>query len=155
MKLLKLLTGTVLSLCMLAPLTSTLAAAAHGSADEAMALAKKAVKYYKANGREKALAEFSKPNGEFVDRDLYITATGTDGVTVAHGANAKLVGKNLMELKDVDGKAFIKSFVEVANTKGSGWVDYKWPNPVTKVIEQKSTYVEKVDNLVITCGIYK
>jgi cytochrome c len=155
MKLLKLLTGTALSLCMLAPLTSTLAAAAHGSADEAMALAKKAVKYYKANGREKALAEFSKPNGEFVDRDLYITATGTDGVTVAHGANAKLVGKNLMELKDVDGKAFIKSFVEVANTKGSGWVDYKWPNPVTKVIEQKSTYVEKVDNLVITCGIYK
>lgn len=155
MKLLKLLTGAALSLCMLAPLTPALAAAAHGSADEAMALAKKAVKYYKANGREKALAEFNKPNGEFVDRDLYITATGVDGVTVAHGANPKLVGKSLMELKDVDGKAFIKSFVEVANTKGSGWVDYKWPNPVTKVIEQKSSYVEKVDNLVITCGIYK
>lgn len=155
MKLLKMLTGAALSLCMLAPLTPALAAAAHGSADEAMALAKKAIKYYKANGREKALAEFNKPNGEFVDRDLYITATGVDGVTVAHGANAKLVGKSLMELKDVDGKAFIKSFVEVANAKGSGWVDYKWPNPVTKVIEQKSSYVEKVDNLVITCGIYK
>lgn len=150
----KLLTGAALSLCFMS-LGGAAYGAEHASAEEAMALAKKAVKFMKTNGRDKALAEFNNPAGQFIDRDLYITATGTDGVTLAHGANQKLVGKRLLDLKDVDGKAFIKSFIDVASSKGSGWVDYKWPNPVTKAIEQKSSYVEKVDDLVITCGIYK
>ncbi len=46
-------------------------------------------------------------------------------------------------------------FHHVGNSKGSGWIDYKWPNPVTKAVEQKSTYVEKVDDVVVGCGIYK
>ena len=58
-------------------------------------------------------------------------------------------------MKDVDDKHFIKAFLDVAATKGSGWVDYKWPNPVSKASEKKSTYVEKAGDLVIICGIYK
>ncbi len=130
-------------------------AADKGSAEEATALVKKAVAYLKANGKEKAFAEFSNPNGQFKDRDLYIAVNDMNGKMMAHGANAKLIDKNLIDLKDVDGKYFVKDYIELASSKGNGWVDFKWPHPITKAIEQKSFYVEKVDDLVIGCGIYK
>lgn len=126
-----------------------------GSADEAIALTKKAIAYLKENGKEKAFAEFNNPNGKFRDRDLYIVVYDVTGVKRAHGANLKMIGKNNLELRDMDGKYLIKDFIKVANGAGKGWVDYRWPNPATKVIESKSTYVEKVDDLVIGCGIYK
>jgi len=76
-------------------------------------------------------------------------------VTIAHGGNAKLVGKDMLGLKDADGKFFIKAFIETAKSKGNGWVDYKWVNPQTNKIENKSTYVQKVDDYFLGCGIYK
>lgn len=130
-------------------------AADKGTPDEATALARKAIAFIKANGKEKAYAEFTNPNGQFKDRDLYIFVVDFNGKTLAHGANPKLVDKNMIELKDADGKLFVKEFIDVAKAKGKGWVDYKWPNPVTKAIEAKSSYVEKVDDVLIACGIYK
>lgn len=145
-----------LTLCIFAlSFSTTVLAAEKGSAEEATALVKKAVAYLNANGKEKAFAEFSNPTGSFVDRDLYIMASDLHGMTLAHGANPKLVGKNMFELKDADGKFFVKSMNETAQTKGKGWNDYKWPNPITKAIEPKSTYFERVGDVVIACGIYK
>lgn len=130
-------------------------AAEKGSKEEAVALVQKAVAYIKANGKEKAYAEFT--NGtQFKDRDLYIFVVQFDGMAMAHGVNPKLVGKNMADLKDSDGKFFIKEFIEVAKTKGKGWVDYKWPNPVTKALDDKTSYVERVDdNSFVACGVYK
>jgi len=126
------------------------------SAGEAVAMVKKAIVYMKENGKDKAFAEFGNPgNAAFHDRDLYIFVYDLNGNNVAHGNNPKMVGKNLLEMKDHDGKYIIKGFIDVANTKGKGWVDYKWPNPVTKAVEQKSGYIEKVDNLIVGSGIYK
>lgn len=126
-----------------------------GTAAEAMAMVKKAGEYLKANGKEKAFAEFSNPKGSFKDRDLYIMVYDMNGVSRAHGANPKLIGKDLIQLKDADGTFIVKSFVDLAKSKGKGWVDYKWPNPVSKAIEAKSTYVEKHDDVLIGAGIYK
>jgi cytochrome c len=128
-----------------------------GSADEAVAMVKRAVAYLKTNGKEKTFAEFANPtNQQFHDRDLYIFVYDFNGVAVAHGNNPKMVGKNLLEMKDNEGTFIIKEFINVAKTKGKGWVDYKWPNPVTKAIEQKSGYIEKTDgDLIIGSGIYK
>lgn len=134
---------------------AALASGDKGTADEAVALVKKAVAYIKDNGNEKAYAEFNNSKGKFVDRDLYIFVVNTTGKTMAHGTNPKLVGKNMIDLKDADDKYFIKAFLEVANTKGKGWVDYKWINPVSKAMDQKSTYVEKVGDVMVLCGIYK
>ena len=128
---------------------------AGGTADEAKSLVDKAVAHIKANGKDKAFAEFTNQKGQFVDRDLYIFAVDFKGLTLAHGGNAKLVGRDMLGLKDADNKFFIQNFIEVAKTKGSGWVDYKWSNPVTKKIEKKSTYVFKVDDYFLGCGIYK
>ena len=151
----KIFSAILLSLCTLAFSHGAVAASDKGSAEEAIALVKKAAAYIKANGKEKAFAEFNNPSGSFKDRDLYIFAMDMNGVMNAHGVNAKLIGKNMLAIKDVDDKQFIKTFIEVANSKGKGWVDYKWPNPTSKAIEAKSTYIEKADDLVIGCGIYK
>ncbi len=132
------------------------AAAERGSAEEAVAMVKKAVAYMKEAGKDKAFTEFGNPsNTQFHDRDLYIFVYDMNGINVAHGNNPKMIGKNLLEMKDNDGKFIIKGFIDVTKTKGKGWVDYKWPNPVTKAVESKSSYVEKVDNLIVGAGIYK
>lgn len=125
------------------------------SEKEAVAFVKRAVEFYKKNGPEKAWAEFSNPQGAFIDRDLYIYAYTFEGMNVAHGANQKLVGRDLSELKDVDGKFVIKELAAVAKAAGAGWVDYKWANPGTKKIELKRGYVERVDNFFIGSGVYK
>jgi cytochrome c len=134
-----------------------IAADKKGSADEAVAMVKKAATYLKVHGKEKAFADFADTsNSQFHDRDLYIFVYDFNGVAVAHGNNPKMVGKNLLEMKDNEGTFIIKEFINIAKTKGKGWIDYKWPNPVTKVIEQKSAYIEKVDgDLIIGSGIYK
>jgi cytochrome c len=113
------------------------------------------VAYIKANGAEKGHAEISNKAGAFIDRDLYLVVYGLDGTVRAHGANQKMVGKNLIELKDIDGKLFVKERVELAMTKASFWQDYKFTNPVTKKIEPKSMYCEKLDDAVVCGGVYK
>ena len=77
------------------------------------------------------------------------------GNCVAHGARPALIGKNLMGLKDQDGKYLVRELIEIANGQGSGWINYKWPNPLTNKIEDKSSYVEKMGDYVVGVGIYK
>jgi len=127
----------------------------NATAAEATAMVKKGVAFIKANGKEKGYAEISNKGGQFTDRDLYLVVYGLDGVVHAHGANEKMIGKNLIELKDVDGKAFVKERVELAQAKGTFWQDYKFTNPVTKKIEPKSMYCEKLNDAVVCGGIYK
>jgi signal transduction histidine kinase len=122
---------------------------------DATAMVKKGVAFIKANGKDKGYAEVTNKAGVFIDRDLYLVVYGLDGTVHAHGANDKMVGKNLIDLKDVDGKPFVKERVELAKSKGTFWQDYKFTNPVTKKIEPKAMYCEKLDETVVCGGIYK
>jgi signal transduction histidine kinase len=128
---------------------------AQATAAEATAMVKKGVAFFKTNGKDKALAEISNKKGQFIDRDLYLVVYGLDGVVRAHGANEKMVGKNLLDLKDIDGKEFVRERVELAKSKGTFWQDYKFTNPTTKKIEPKSMYCEKLDDAAVCGGIYK
>ncbi len=136
-----------------------MAGAAHasdqGTAAEAEVMVKKAIAFIKANGPEKAYDEFT--NGKsFKDRDLYVIVYDLNGKNLAQGANPKLVGKDLIGLKDADGKLLIKLFVDLAKEKGKGWVEgYKFLNPVTQKIEGKAMYLERVGDTLVGCGIYK
>lgn len=121
---------------------------------EAEAMVKKAVAHVKAHGQEKAFAEFNRKDGPFTDRDLYMVAYGRDGVVLAHGANAKMIGKNLMEIKDIDGKAFVKERVEMAKTHKSFWQEYKFNNPVSGKIEPKAMYCEPTAGFIVCGGVY-
>jgi cytochrome c len=130
-------------------------AAEFGTAAEAEAFVKKAVALLKAQGPEKAFAEISNPKGKFIDRDLYIFVYDMNGKCVAHGFNQKMIGVDLIDMKDPDGKFYVKERVEIAKTKGNGWQDYKFTNPVSKKLENKRAYIEKVDSYIVGCGIYK
>ncbi len=125
-----------------------------GTPEEAKMMVEKAVAYLNEHGKDKALAEFNKPNGMFVKGDLYVFAYDMNGVMAGH-PNPKLIGVSLLDKPDSTGKLFRKEINELANTKGSGWVDYTYLNPVSKQEEPKTTYIQKVNDLIICCGAYK
>lgn len=118
-------------------------------------MVQKAIAYMKEHGKEKALAEFNNPNGQFVKNDLYIFAYDLQGKNLAHGAKQTLVGQNRLDMKDPDGKSVVKEFIQTANSQGKGWVDYKETNSTTKTIESKSSYIEKVGDIIIGSGVHK
>jgi len=139
----------------LAGMVSFAFAGENGTPAEAEALMKKAVAYLKANGQEKAFAEINNPKGQFVDRDMYISVYDFTGKCLAQGANAKMIGKNFIDLQDPDGYKIVKERLNTAKVKDRFWQDYKYTNPLTKKVEPKSTYCEKVGDIVLACGIYK
>ncbi len=135
---------------------SAVYAATNASKDEAMAMVKKGVAFIKANGVEKGYAEIANKAGTFVDRDLYLVVYGLDGKCLAHGANPKQIGKDLIDLTDVDGKYFIKERIELAKSKPAGfWQDYRFTNPVSKKVEPKAMYCEKLGETAVCGGVYK
>ncbi len=134
---------------------ATFAQEKRGTPAQAMSLVKKAIEYYKANGKEKAFAEFSNPKGQFVNGDLYIFVYDMKGVCVAHGADAKRIGKDQSGGKDADGKFFVKERIELAKTKGKGWQEYKFLNPESHKTEAKTAFVEKCDDYIFGAGAYK
>ena len=115
-------------------------------------MAVKAAQYLKEAGPDTAFAAFNDKAGPWHDRDLYVFVNDESCKTLAHGGNQALIGKTLAALKDVEGKPFIQ---DIAAVKDAGWVDYKWQNPVTKVIEPKVTYVVRVGQYSVGVGAYK
>ena len=117
-------------------------------------MVRKAIAFYRKNGKEKTVSELVKSPGQFVDRDLYVTVYNLDGLLLAH-INPRIVGKNLMDLRDPDGKPFVRERIEAAHRANNGWQDYKFFNPVSKKVEPKRMYWERYDDLVFACGAYK
>ena len=145
----------------LAPLLLALAfaAPAFGSADatkeDAIAMVKKGVAFIKANGIEKGYAAVSDKAGPFIDRDLYLVVYGLDGKCLAHGANPKQIGRDLIDLTDIDGKYFVKERVAMVKAKPTGaWQEYKFTNPVSKKVEPKVMYCEKLGETAVCGGVY-
>lgn len=122
-----------------------------GTPDEAKAMATRAADLLRTQGPDAAFAEFNK-GAAFHDRDLYVMVYDQTGKCVSHGANAGLIGKPLINLKDIDGTPIIRELVAIED---AGWVDYKWPHPVTKKIEPKTTYVVRVGEYRVGVGAYK
>lgn len=120
---------------------------------EAESMVKRGIAYIKANGKDKALSEFSNQKGQFVKGELYIYVVDQKGIVIAHGTTPKLIGKNFFDLKDANGKLFIQEIMRVA--KSGGWVEYKWNNPVSKKIENKFAYVETIGGMFVICGVYR
>ena len=120
-------------------------------------MVKEAVEQIERNGKE-AFPLFHDQSGRFIAKDAYIFVIDPKGVCLVHPAFPNLQGRNLINEKDSDQKPFIREMLEVAESKGSGWVDYLWPKPGDSVPTQKSSYVEKVKFkdgwLLVGCGVY-
>jgi hypothetical protein len=126
-------------------------AAGQATPDDAKAMAIKAAEYLKSAGPDKAFPEFDAKDGPWHDRDLYVTVQDSNGVMVAHGTNAGLIGKPMLDLRDVDGKAFNREIHEIKDT---GWVNFKWQNPLTKAVEPKTMYEVRVGEYIVGVGAY-
>ncbi len=124
-----------------------------GTPLEAKKMVEQAIAYIRANGEEKALQEFDKPNGRFQWRDLYVFAYDLKGIVKGH-PNHTLIGQNLYSEPDSKGKLFRKDIVDIANGRGSGWVDYTYMNQMTQQEEAKITYCQKEGMLIVCCGAY-
>lgn len=131
------------------------AIAAGPNEKNAIAMVDKAVSFTKANGKDKLIAEVNAKNPEFNQGELYVVVYSLDGMRLAHPTNAKLVGKSVLDIADVDGKEYGKEMVTVAKDKGKGWVDYKFKNPTTNKVEQKTAYIVRAGDIFIMSGIYK
>ena len=129
------------------------AAAASGEKD-AMALADRGAQFVRAHGKEAMIAKINGKDPEFNQGALYLAMRDLNGITIAHPTMA-LIGKNLLEVPDADGKLFRQEMLNLAKGKGSGWVDYKFRNPETGKVEAKSTYVLRVGDVALEAGIYK
>jgi methyl-accepting chemotaxis protein len=123
--------------------------------DHAVALVKRAVAHLKAQGVAQACRDFNDPRGGFREGEAYIFAADFNGVTVANASDPSRCGQSNWNVKAADGRLFIQEMVHTARTKGKGWCDYPWRNPVTGATEQKSTYFEAVGNLFVACGVYR
>lgn len=126
-------------------------AAGQATPAEAKAMAIRAAAYLKAVGPDKAFPEFDAKDGSWHDRDLYVTVVDGKGVMRAHGTNPGLIGKSMLDLKDVDGKSFNREIVAITD---AGWINYKWQNPVTKAVELKTAYEVRVGDYIVGVGAY-
>ncbi|HEU5458765.1 MAG TPA: cache domain-containing protein, partial [Terracidiphilus sp.] len=120
-------------------------------------MVKDAVGQIETNGHD-AFAELHDGKGPFVVKDAYIFVFDPQGVDLVNPAFPNLEGRNLMDLKDTQGKELIREMMNVVQTKGAGWVDYMWPKPGETVSTRKSAYVSKAkmgDHWVLVgCGVY-
>ncbi|MYM27870.1 cache type 2 domain-containing protein [Duganella sp. CY15W] len=129
------------------------AQAAPGEKD-AMALAEKGAQFVRAHGKAEMIARINSRDPEFNQGALYLAMRDLNGITVAHPTTA-LIGKNLLEVPDADGKLFRQEMLALARGPGRGWVDYKFRNPESGKVEAKRTYVLRVEDIALEAGIYK
>jgi len=125
------------------------------TAAEAKAMSERASAHIKEVGENEAFADFTRKDGGFVDGELYVFCYDRNGVNKAHGGNPSLVGRNLLHIKDPDGAEPNLLIVKMGFEEGQGWVEFKWPNPVTKRIEDKSAYVIRTNDVACGVGYYK
>lgn len=123
--------------------------------DDAVALVKKTVAAIKADGTEKTYAAINTPGNPYQDGELYVVVQGFDGTTIAHAVNQKLVGKNMIDQQDVDGKFFAKDMAEHGQKEASFWYDFKFVNPATKKIQVKDMYCEALPPTTVCAGAYR
>ena len=113
-------------------------------------------KRFQKDGAKKTFAAISdKSTKEFHQGDLYPFVFTFSGTCVAHGARPALIGKNLIGLKDPDGRFLIRDMAARVQ-KGDGWYNYKWPTPTTNVIEDKSSFYSKLGTkYFVGVGVYR
>lgn len=129
-------------------------AADRGTKEQARDLVTKAYDALMAD-RGSALQEISNTSGPYVDRDLYVIVFDESNVIQAHGANNKLIGKNLTKAKDPDGVQFVLEFRKtIAANPDGGWVNFKFTHPSTKKIENKGMWIRDLNGWMVMAGAY-
>jgi signal transduction histidine kinase len=123
---------------------------------DAISMAERGAAMVKAKGKDEVMKRISAKDPDFVQGSLYIDMRDVKtGIVLAHPYNPSIVGKDLTDVPDANGKKYRREIIELASAKGKGWVDYQYKNPNTGKIEPKTTYILLVDGVVLEAGLYK
>jgi signal transduction histidine kinase len=146
------LIATATALCLL----SAAALANEPTEKDAIAMAERGAAMVKAKGKEEVMKRITAKDPDFVQGSLYIDMRDVKtGIVLAHPYNPSIVGKDLTDVPDANGKKYRREIIELAAAKGHGWVDYQYKNPTSGKIEPKTTYILLVDGVVLEAGLYK
>lgn len=132
------------------------ALAAEPTEQDAIAMTERGAAYMKAHGKEEMIKKISAKDPEFIQGSLYVDMRDLhSGIVLAHPVNPSIVGKDLTDIPDANGKRYRRDIIELAQKKGKGWVDYQYKNPTSGKIEPKTIYILRVGDVVLEAGIYK
>ena len=92
---------------------------------------------------ENAFAEFRKKDSEWFRGDVYVFVDDMEGKNLCHPVKPDLEGKSLLDMKDANGKEFVREMIELLKTKDAGWVEYAWTKPGATTPSKKLGYVKK------------
>jgi cytochrome c len=146
------LLATATALC----LVSAAALANEPTEKDAIAMAERGAAMVKAKGKDEVMKRITAKDPDFVQGSLYIDMRDVKtGIVLAHPYNPSIVGKDLTDVPDANGKKYRREIIEMAAAKGKGWVDYQYKNPTSGKIEPKTTYILLVNGVVLEAGLYK
>lgn len=146
------LMATAIALCML----SGTALANEPTEKDAIAMAERGAALIKSKGKDEMMKRINAKDPDFVQGSLYVDLRDVKtGIVLAHPYNPSIIGKDLTDVPDANGKKYRREIIELAAAKGKGWVDYQYKNPTTGKIEPKTTYILLVDGVVLEAGLYK
>jgi len=115
--------------------------------------------YMKKNGLTEAVSVFSDlTNNQFRYGDLYLVIYDFKGICKAHGTDRDMIGRDMINDQDEDGRYYVREIVEKAeqlekrDVYAGGWLSFKLKNSF------KLIYIEPidlgVDKFIITSGLY-
>lgn len=122
---------------------------------DAIAMVEKGAAFMKASGKDEMIKRINAKDADYLQGPLYLTMRDAKGVILANPVNPAMIGKDLVDVPDADGKLFRREILELAKKKGKGWVDYKFKNPASGKVEAKTTYIYLVGDVTLEAGIYK
>jgi cytochrome c len=123
---------------------------------DAIAMTERGAALIKAKGKDEMMKRIVARDPEFVQGSLYIDMRDLyTGIVLAHPINPSIMGKDLTDVPDASGKKYRREIINLAQKSGKGWVDYQYKNPTSGKIEPKTTYILRVDDVVLEAGIYK
>jgi methyl-accepting chemotaxis protein len=126
-----------------------------GTADEALAMVQRAIQFrQQQHGRDAFVRGLTDPARGFHDRDMYVFALDVQGRYVAFGGNPAKVGTRVQDIAGIDGQGLLDAIMAQAERE-PGWVEYDITNPATGAVQTKMSYVQKVDDVYVGCGVYK
>jgi cytochrome c len=147
-------TATVISLALVLAYGS--ARANEPTEKDAIAMAERGAALIKAKGKDEMMKRINAKDPDYVQGSLYVDLRDIKtGIVLAHPYNPSIVGKDLTDVPDANGKKYRREIIELAAAKGKGWVDYQYKNPTSGKIEPKTTYILRVEDVVLEAGIYK
>lgn len=149
----RLFTGSLLCLAFA---SASASAAVEPTEKDAIAMAERGAAFMKAHGKEEMMKKITAKDPDFVQGSLYVDMRDIKtGIVLAHPINPSIVGKDLTDVPDANGKKYRREIIELAQKQGKGWVDYQYKNPTSGKIEPKTTYILRVNDVVLEAGIYK